>query len=46
MSTRKETFNLITEVCVDLIEKGIIPLIIGGGQDISYAIYRSLIRET
>ena len=41
MSSRKDTFDLITEVCVDLIEKGIIPLIIGGGQDISYAIYKS-----
>ncbi|MBT3418424.1 MAG: arginase [Flavobacteriales bacterium] len=41
MPTRKESFELITEVCTDLIDKGIIPVIIGGGQDISYAIYKS-----
>lgn len=40
-SSRKETFDLITEVCLDLINKGIIPLVIGGGQDISYAIYKA-----
>ena len=41
MSSRKETFDLITEVCLYLIEKGIIPLIIGGGHDISYSIYKA-----
>ena len=41
MPTRKETFDLIEEVCSDLIDKGIIPCIIGGGQDISYSIYKS-----
>ncbi len=41
MSSRKENFDIIMEVCADLIEKGIIPLIIGGGQDISYAIYKA-----
>lgn len=41
MTKRKETFNLIEEVCSDLIDKGIIPIIIGGGQDISYAIYKA-----
>ena len=41
MDSRKETFDLITEVCTDLIDKGIIPVIIGGGQDISYSIYKS-----
>ena len=41
MSSRKETFDLITEVLLDLIDKGIIPLVIGGGQDISYAIYKA-----
>ena len=35
MNSRKETFDLITEVCVDLIDKGIIPIVIGGGHDIS-----------
>ena len=43
MDSRKESFDLITEVCTDLIDKGIIPVIIGGGQDISYAIYKSYI---
>ena len=41
MPTRKESFDLIVEVCGDLIDKGIIPIIIGGGQDISYAIYKA-----
>ncbi|MAO72342.1 MAG: arginase [Flavobacteriales bacterium] len=41
ISSRKENFDIIMEVCADLIEKGIIPLIIGGGQDISYAIYKA-----
>ena len=41
MPTRKESFELITEVCTDLIDKGIIPVIIGGGQDISYAVYKA-----
>ena len=41
MPTRKESFDLITEVCSDLIDKGIIPVVIGGGQDVSYAIYKA-----
>jgi len=41
MPTRKESFDLIVEVCANLIDKGIIPIIIGGGQDISYAIYKA-----
>ena len=41
MSTRKETFDLIEEVCSGLIFKGIIPVIVGGGQDISYSIYKA-----
>ena len=41
MPTRKESFDLIIEVCADLIDNGIIPIIIGGGQDISYAIYKA-----
>ena len=41
MPTRKESFDLIIEICADLIDKGIIPIIIGGGQDISYAIYKA-----
>jgi len=41
MPTRKESFNLITEVCTDLIDTGVIPVIIGGGQDVSYAVYKA-----
>ena len=41
MPTRKETFDVIESVCIDLIDKGIIPIIIGGGQDVSYAIYKA-----
>ena len=39
--SRQENYKLITEVCVNLLHKGIIPLIIGGGQDISYAVYKA-----
>jgi len=43
MNSRKETFDLITEVCVDLIDKGVIPIVIGGGHDISYAVYKAYV---
>tara|TARA_B100000809_G_scaffold32691_1_gene28562 strand:+ start:169 stop:1320 length:1152 start_codon:yes stop_codon:yes gene_type:complete len=41
MPTKKESFKQIEKVCACLLENGIIPLIIGGGQDISYAIYKA-----
>ena len=41
MSTRKESFKHIELICANLLSKGIVPLIIGGGQDISYAIYKA-----
>ena len=41
MNSRKETFDLIVEVCSDLISNGVIPIIIGGGHDISYGVYKS-----
>ena len=44
MSSRKETFDLIQQVCTDLIYNGIIPVIIGGGHDISYAVYKSYVK--
>ena len=41
MSTRKESFNIIKDVCKTLINNGIVPVVIGGGNDISYAIYEA-----
>ena len=41
MPTKKESFKQIEKVCATLLENNIIPLVIGGGQDISYAIYKA-----
>jgi len=41
MPTRKESFHSIQVVCEALIHNGIIPIIIGGGHDISYAVYKA-----
>ena len=44
MPTRKESFSVIEEVCCMLIKNNLLPIIIGGGNDISYAIYKSYSR--
>ena len=41
MPTRKESFKLIQDVCRNLLHDGVIPIIIGGGHDISYAVYKA-----
>ena len=41
MPTRKESFKSIQDVCETLINEGIIPIIIGGGHDVSYAVYKA-----
>jgi len=41
LPTRKESFKLIQDVCRALIHDGIIPIIIGGGHDVSYAVYKA-----
>ena len=41
MPTKKESFKQIEKVCTTLLENDIIPMLIGGGQDISYAIYKA-----
>tara|TARA_B100000900_G_scaffold287972_1_gene247008 strand:+ start:22256 stop:23413 length:1158 start_codon:yes stop_codon:yes gene_type:complete len=38
---RKDTFKSIQQVCKYLIEKNIIPIVIGGGHDLSYALYKA-----
>ena len=38
---KKETFKQLEEVCAILFRHNIIPLLIGGGNDISYAIYKA-----
>ena len=42
-SSRKKSFKLIQDVCEILIQSKIIPIVIGGGHDISYAIYKSYV---
>lgn len=39
--SRKESFKKIEEACVELLENGILPVIIGGGHDITYALYKA-----
>ncbi len=41
MSSRKDSFQQIEEVCKALLNDGIIPVVIGGGHDVSYAIYKA-----
>jgi len=41
MPTRRESFKIIQLVCEYLLENGTIPLIIGGGHDLTYAIYKA-----
>ncbi|MDC0249711.1 arginase family protein, partial [Flavobacteriales bacterium] len=41
MPTRKESFKMIQDICEVLLRDGIIPIIIGGGHDISYAVYKA-----
>lgn len=41
MPDRKTTFENIQIVCKDLLHNGIVPCIIGGGHDLSYAIYKA-----
>ena len=38
---RKDTFKNIELVCKELIYQGIIPVVVGGGHDLTYAIYKS-----
>tara|TARA_B100000131_G_scaffold302766_1_gene326200 strand:+ start:1563 stop:2765 length:1203 start_codon:yes stop_codon:yes gene_type:complete len=42
-STRKETFKVIEDVCSFLLSNNIIPFVIGGGHDISYAVYKAYV---
>ena len=41
MPTRRETFTLIEKVFKELVSNNIVPVILGGGHDISYAVYRA-----
>ena len=41
MPTRKDSFKIIQTVCEELLHNGIIPFIIGGGHDVSYAVYKA-----
>ena len=44
MPTRKESFGIIEEICSVLIKNSLFPIIIGGGNDISYAVYKAYAR--
>ena len=37
----EDTYFLVKSVCEDLLRKGIVPIVIGGSQDLTYAMYRS-----
>ncbi len=37
----EDTYFLVQTVCEDLLKKRIIPIVIGGSQDLTYAVYRS-----
>lgn len=39
--TLNDTYFLVQSICEDLLRKKIIPLVIGGSQDLTYALYRS-----
>jgi hypothetical protein len=39
--TQEDTYYAVTKINTELIKKGIIPVIIGGSQDITYAMYRA-----
>ena len=43
MPNRKETFQIIQMICEELLYNGIIPFIIGGGNDLSYAVYKAYV---
>ena len=44
MPERKDSFKVIEVICGDLLDNGIIPFVIGGGNDIMYAIYKAYAR--
>ena len=41
MADRRESFKIVQLVCEKLLHDGIIPIIIGGGHDLSYAVYKA-----
>ena len=41
MPDRRESFKIVQLVCEKLLHDGIIPFIIGGGHDLSYAVYKA-----
>ncbi|MFT5753508.1 MAG: hypothetical protein ACI9FW_000619 [Flavobacterium sp.] len=40
-STVEDTYYVVKTICAELIKKRIIPIVIGGSQDITYAMYRA-----
>ncbi|WP_026711914.1 formimidoylglutamase [Flavobacterium filum] len=40
-ATQEDTYYAVSKINAELIKKGIIPIIIGGSQDITYAMYRA-----
>lgn len=40
-STIEDTYYVLKTICADLIKKRIVPLVIGGSQDLTYAMYRA-----
>ena len=40
-ATINDTYYLVSEVVRDLVSKGVIPIVLGGTQDITYSVYRA-----
>lgn len=40
-STIEDTYYVVKSICAELIKKRIIPIIVGGSQDLTYAMYRA-----
>ena len=41
LKKRKDSFKRIEDACKELIKNGILPIVIGGGHDITYALYKA-----
>lgn len=38
---QEDTYYAVSQICLQLIKQGVVPVLIGGSQDITYAMYRS-----
>lgn len=40
-NTQEDTYYAVSKICAELIKKQILPIVVGGSQDLTYALYRS-----